>query len=32
MGTMDFARDSEGFAEVSRGRIRTVDRSEGPNI
>jgi len=32
MGTMDSVRDSEGSAEVSRGRIRTAGQSEGPNM
>jgi hypothetical protein len=31
-GTMDSARGPEGFAEVSRGHIRTAGRSEGPNM
>jgi hypothetical protein len=31
-GTMDSVRDSEGSAEVSRGRIRTAGQSEGPNM
>ncbi len=30
--TMDSVRDSDGSAEVSRGRIRTVGQSEGPNM
>jgi hypothetical protein len=30
--TMDAARDPNGPAEVSRGRIRTAGQSEGPNI
>jgi len=31
-GTMDSVRDSEGTAEVSRGRSRTAGQSEGPNM
>lgn len=31
-GTMDSVRDSEGSAEVSRGRSRTAGQSEGPNM
>ena len=30
--TMDSVRDSEGSAEVSRGRSRTAGQSEGPNM
>lgn len=30
--TMDSARDSDGSAEISRGRTRTADQSEGPNM
>ena len=30
--TMDFSRNSEGSAEVSRGHSRTADQSEGPNM
>jgi hypothetical protein len=30
--TMDSVRDSDGPAEVSRGRSRTAGQSEGPNI
>ena len=31
-GTMDSVRDSDGSAEVSRGRIGTAGQSEGPNV
>ena len=30
--TMDSARDSDGSVEVSKGRSRAADQSEGPNM
>jgi len=30
--TMDSVRGPDGSAEVSRGRMRTADQSEGPNM